>query len=60
MSNKVLVDDIVRDFDDDVVELTTTEDEFVCAGKDKKGHKRRILQPFGNILKPFVVRRVRC
>jgi hypothetical protein len=41
MSNEVLVDDIVREFDDDVVELTTTEDEFVCAGKDKKGHKRR-------------------
>jgi len=42
MSNKVLVDDIVRDFDDDVVELTTIgEDEFVCVEEDKKGHKRR-------------------
>jgi hypothetical protein len=41
MSNEVLVDDIVNDFDDDVVELTTIEDETVYAGKDKKGHKHR-------------------
>jgi hypothetical protein len=41
MSNEVLVDDIVRDFDNDVVGLTTIEDESICAGKDKKGHKRK-------------------
>jgi hypothetical protein len=42
MSNKVFGDDIVRDFEDDVVELTTIEeDESVCAEKDKKGHKCR-------------------
>lgn len=37
MSNEVLGDDIVRDFEDDVVELTTIkEDESVCVKKDKK------------------------
>jgi hypothetical protein len=32
MSNEVFGDDIVRDFEDDVVELTTIEeeDDFVC------------------------------
>jgi hypothetical protein len=47
MSNEVLGDDIVRDFEDDVVELTTIEeeeDDSVCVekeGKGGKGHKRR-------------------
>jgi hypothetical protein len=49
MSNEVLGDDdIVRDFEDDVIELTTIEEEndSVCAEKEKgknlkKGHKRR-------------------
>jgi hypothetical protein len=46
MSNEVLGDDIVRDFEDDVVELTTIEEEedSVCVekeGKGGKGHKRR-------------------
>jgi hypothetical protein len=36
MSNEVLADDIVRDFNNDVVELITIKDESVCAGKDKK------------------------
>jgi hypothetical protein len=54
MSNEVLDDDIVKDLEDDVVELTTIEeeDDSVCVEKEKKGHKR-------NILMPFVVRRVR-
>jgi hypothetical protein len=35
MSNEVLGDDIVRDFENDVVELTTIEeeDDSVCAEK---------------------------
>jgi hypothetical protein len=42
MSNEVLDDDIVRDFDDDVIELTTIEDDnFLCVEKEKKDHKRR-------------------
>jgi hypothetical protein len=42
MSNEVLGDDIVKDFKDDVVELTTIEeDEYVSVEKEKKGHKRR-------------------
>jgi hypothetical protein len=42
MNNEVLGDDIVRDFDDDAIELTTIEeDESVCVEKDKKGHKRK-------------------
>jgi hypothetical protein len=43
MSNEVLGDDIVRDFEDDVVELTTIEeeDDYVCVEKEGKGHKRR-------------------
>jgi hypothetical protein len=48
MSNEVLGDDIVRDFEDDLVELTTIEeeeeDDSVCVekeGKGEKGHKRR-------------------
>jgi hypothetical protein len=43
MSNEVLGDDIVRDFEDDVVELTTIEEEdvFVCVEKEGEGHKRR-------------------
>jgi len=43
MSNEVLGNDIVRDFDDDVVELITIEeeDDSVCVEKEKKGHKRR-------------------
>jgi len=43
MSNEVLCDDIVRDFEDDVVELTTIEeeDDYVCVEKEKKGHKCR-------------------
>jgi uncharacterized Zn finger protein len=42
MSNEVLDDDIVRDFEDDVVELTTIEEyDFLCVEKEKKGHKRR-------------------
>jgi hypothetical protein len=49
MSNEVLGDDdIVRDFEDDVIELTTIEEEndSVCAEKEKgknskKGQKRR-------------------
>jgi hypothetical protein len=37
MSNEVLGNDIVRDFEDDVVELTTIEeDDFVCVEKEKK------------------------
>jgi len=38
MSNEVLGDDIVRDFEDDVVELTTIEeeDDSVCVEKEKK------------------------
>jgi hypothetical protein len=42
MSNEVLDDDIVRDFEDDVIELTTIEDDnFPCVEKEKKDHKRR-------------------
>jgi hypothetical protein len=44
MSNEVLGDDdIVRDFEDDVIELTMIEEknDSVCAEKEKKGHKRR-------------------
>jgi hypothetical protein len=42
MSNEVLGDDIVKDFKDDVVELTTIEeDEYVSVEKEKKGHKCR-------------------
>jgi hypothetical protein len=61
MSNEVLGDDIVKDFEDDVVELTTIEeDESVCAEKDKKkATSVGRLQLFGNILMSFVVRRVR-
>jgi hypothetical protein len=36
MSNEVLANDIVRDFNNDVIELITLKDESVCAGKDKK------------------------
>jgi hypothetical protein len=42
MNNKVRGDDIVRDFEDEVVELTTIEEyDSVCVEKEKKGHKRR-------------------
>jgi len=46
MSNEVLGDDIVRDFEYDVVELTIIEEkeDSVCVkkeGKGGKGHKRR-------------------
>jgi hypothetical protein len=42
MSNEVLDDDIVRDFEDDVVELTTIEeDNSVSVEKEKECHKRR-------------------
>jgi hypothetical protein len=42
MSNEVLDSYIVRDFDNDAVELTTIEEnESVCEEKDKKGHKGR-------------------
>jgi hypothetical protein len=42
MNNEVPGDDIIRDFEDDVVELTTIEeDDSVCVEKEKKGHKRR-------------------
>jgi hypothetical protein len=41
MSNEVLGDDLVRDFEDDVVELTTIEeeDDSVCVEKEEKGGK---------------------
>jgi hypothetical protein len=62
MSNEVLGDDdIVRDFEDDVIELTTIEEEndSVCVEKEKKSHKRRKTSAVWIILMPFMVRRVR-
>jgi hypothetical protein len=41
MSNEVPVEDFVGEFDDDMVEFSTTKDVSICMGRDKKVQKHR-------------------